>query len=350
MRRVVGWCHRYARRCRRGCRDAILDRVQLTLYAKVGAAARSWLAPVQPAAFREGIGVMMPRAVAIAVWGVVTGVAMVSSGMPVWLGVADDAHSVRGLGAAGGAAAAGHRRVAAGGAGHGAGRDPAIRHLRRVEPVCVRGAAVQAASARRIRKRRPRVRHCSRCDSPTTTSEATTTVGLLLRRAHWSTAWCATCRRWSGCCCAAWHRPCAASSSLRTCRCWPCSCRSQRSCLRWSACCVAGAVARADGRLAVAVGASGGHRRRRGGGDSGRTGRHLVERYATDGRAMHDSVYMLAAIAGVSVVTVAHARQLLHAARQRRAAGGVERALKFAPACALGGDHRPRPAHPRRRA
>ena len=66
---------------------AILDRVQLTPHAKVGAVARSWVAPVQPAAFREGIRVMMPLAVAIAVWGVVTGVAMVNSGMPVWLGV-----------------------------------------------------------------------------------------------------------------------------------------------------------------------------------------------------------------------------------------------------------------------
>lgn len=42
---------------------------------------------MQPAAFREGVRVMMPLTVAIAVWGVVTGVAMVNSGMPVWLGV-----------------------------------------------------------------------------------------------------------------------------------------------------------------------------------------------------------------------------------------------------------------------
>ncbi len=47
----------------------------------------SWVAPIDPRAFREGLRVMLPLSVAIAVWGLVTGVAMVNSGMPVWLGV-----------------------------------------------------------------------------------------------------------------------------------------------------------------------------------------------------------------------------------------------------------------------
>lgn len=47
----------------------------------------SWMAPIDPRAFREGLRVMLPLSVAIAVWGLVTGVAMVNSGMPVWLGV-----------------------------------------------------------------------------------------------------------------------------------------------------------------------------------------------------------------------------------------------------------------------
>ncbi len=42
---------------------------------------------MNPSAFREGVRVMTPLALAIGVWGVVTGVAMVNAGMPVWLGV-----------------------------------------------------------------------------------------------------------------------------------------------------------------------------------------------------------------------------------------------------------------------
>jgi predicted branched-subunit amino acid permease len=37
--------------------------------------------------FREGVKVMTPLALAIGVWGVVTGVALVNAGMPVWIGV-----------------------------------------------------------------------------------------------------------------------------------------------------------------------------------------------------------------------------------------------------------------------
>jgi predicted branched-subunit amino acid permease len=47
----------------------------------------SWVAPIDRSAFRDGVKVMTPLALAIAVWGVVTGVALVNSGMPVWLGV-----------------------------------------------------------------------------------------------------------------------------------------------------------------------------------------------------------------------------------------------------------------------
>ena len=47
----------------------------------------SWVAPIDRRSFRDGIRVMTPLSLAIAVWGVVTGVAMVNSGMPVWAGV-----------------------------------------------------------------------------------------------------------------------------------------------------------------------------------------------------------------------------------------------------------------------
>ncbi|MFN8024450.1 MAG: AzlC family ABC transporter permease [Acidimicrobiales bacterium] len=47
----------------------------------------SWVAPIDRRSFRDGIRVMTPLSLAIAVWGIVTGVAMVNSGMPVWLGV-----------------------------------------------------------------------------------------------------------------------------------------------------------------------------------------------------------------------------------------------------------------------
>jgi predicted branched-subunit amino acid permease len=43
----------------------------------------SWLAPMDRTAFREGVRAMLPMAVAISVWGIVTGVAMVNSGMTV---------------------------------------------------------------------------------------------------------------------------------------------------------------------------------------------------------------------------------------------------------------------------
>lgn len=51
------------------------------------ATARSWVAPIERSSFREGVRVMTPLALAIGVWGVVTGVALVNAGMPVWLGV-----------------------------------------------------------------------------------------------------------------------------------------------------------------------------------------------------------------------------------------------------------------------
>ncbi len=46
-----------------------------------------WFAPVETAAFREGVRAMAPFGVAIAVWGFVTGVAMVNTGMPVSIGL-----------------------------------------------------------------------------------------------------------------------------------------------------------------------------------------------------------------------------------------------------------------------
>jgi predicted branched-subunit amino acid permease len=46
-----------------------------------------WIAPIDPPAFREGVRAMAPFGIAIAVWGFVTGVAMVNTGMPVLVGV-----------------------------------------------------------------------------------------------------------------------------------------------------------------------------------------------------------------------------------------------------------------------
>lgn len=46
-----------------------------------------WLAPVDHRSYREGVRAMAPFALAIAVWGFVTGVAMVNSGMPIPVGV-----------------------------------------------------------------------------------------------------------------------------------------------------------------------------------------------------------------------------------------------------------------------
>lgn len=42
-----------------------------------------WIAPFTKESYREGIGAMMPLALAISVWGVVTGVAIVNAGMTV---------------------------------------------------------------------------------------------------------------------------------------------------------------------------------------------------------------------------------------------------------------------------
>jgi len=50
---------------------------------QVTTARESWLAPMDREAFRDGVRAMLPMAVAISVWGVVTGVAMVNSGMTV---------------------------------------------------------------------------------------------------------------------------------------------------------------------------------------------------------------------------------------------------------------------------
>jgi predicted branched-subunit amino acid permease len=67
----------------------ILERVQLTDTAprSVRGWMSSWVPPIEPHAFREGVKVMVPLSLAITVWGLVTGVAMVNSGMPVWLGI-----------------------------------------------------------------------------------------------------------------------------------------------------------------------------------------------------------------------------------------------------------------------
>jgi predicted branched-subunit amino acid permease len=48
---------------------------------------RGWLAPIDRTSFRSGVLAMTPLGLAIGVWGVVTGVAIVNSGMPLWLGV-----------------------------------------------------------------------------------------------------------------------------------------------------------------------------------------------------------------------------------------------------------------------
>jgi predicted branched-subunit amino acid permease len=42
-----------------------------------------WIAPFTPESYREGVTAMMPLALAISVWGVVTGVAIVNAGMTV---------------------------------------------------------------------------------------------------------------------------------------------------------------------------------------------------------------------------------------------------------------------------
>ena len=47
----------------------------------------TWIPPVDRQAFREGVRAMMPMSLAITVWGVVTGVAMVNQGMSVGLGL-----------------------------------------------------------------------------------------------------------------------------------------------------------------------------------------------------------------------------------------------------------------------
>ena len=60
---------------------AILGAVQMT------AARDTWIPPVDKPAFREGVRAMMPMSLAITVWGVVTGVAMVNQGMPVPVGL-----------------------------------------------------------------------------------------------------------------------------------------------------------------------------------------------------------------------------------------------------------------------
>ncbi|MEX1104926.1 MAG: AzlC family ABC transporter permease [Ilumatobacteraceae bacterium] len=46
-----------------------------------------WVAPIDHRAYREGIRAMGPFAAAIAVWGFVTGVAMVNTGMPIPVGL-----------------------------------------------------------------------------------------------------------------------------------------------------------------------------------------------------------------------------------------------------------------------
>lgn len=53
----------------------------------ISAVTRGWLAPIDRTSFRSGVLAMTPLGLAIGVWGVVTGVAMVNSGMPVWLGL-----------------------------------------------------------------------------------------------------------------------------------------------------------------------------------------------------------------------------------------------------------------------
>ena len=47
----------------------------------------TWIPPVDKQAYREGVRAMMPMALAISVWGVVTGVAMVNQGMSVTVGL-----------------------------------------------------------------------------------------------------------------------------------------------------------------------------------------------------------------------------------------------------------------------
>ena len=47
----------------------------------------TWIPPIDRPAFREGVRSMMPMALAISVWGVVTGVAMVNQGMTVPVGL-----------------------------------------------------------------------------------------------------------------------------------------------------------------------------------------------------------------------------------------------------------------------
>ena len=73
---------------------------------------------------------MMPFALAISVWGLVTGVAMVNAGMTIPSALAVHAVRVRRFGAARHAAPAGRRRSAAHRVDHGAAGEPALRHLR----------------------------------------------------------------------------------------------------------------------------------------------------------------------------------------------------------------------------
>lgn len=59
----------------------------LTDVSPLRALSRYWLAPMDARSFGDGARAMAQVVVAIGVWGLVTGVAMVNSGMPLWLGL-----------------------------------------------------------------------------------------------------------------------------------------------------------------------------------------------------------------------------------------------------------------------
>jgi len=74
---------------RSACRQQLSERGRIAILwgVQLTAVRDTWIPPIDRQAFREGVRAMMPMALAISVWGVVTGVAMVNQGMSVALGL-----------------------------------------------------------------------------------------------------------------------------------------------------------------------------------------------------------------------------------------------------------------------
>ena len=99
--------------------------------ATVKSVPMTWRALLRDAHFRRGAGDMLAFGPGLAAWGVVTGVAMVQSGLGVWLSVLMSLIVYRGQRAARLAAADRQRRADVGDLGLGLLRQPALRDLQR---------------------------------------------------------------------------------------------------------------------------------------------------------------------------------------------------------------------------